>query len=446
MKLEFKRTGFWWTDLGIVALYESLCSLCSAQNIRVALEPASLIVEGEKEAIQGVIRRAQESLKDEVWGETKKGKMWWKGSGSFFFRQYRGPDALPIAHDKLKKGKSGVCDFCGSREKVRPVGTSENPLMVVPDRMITFYSYGRSSVDMCWKCTFASAYAHKGIFFHLHGDVINIFAPEGTDLRDLQRTLRLLGRLRVETPKGFINAQYPLEDFLGFIIQMWNQCKGVELTNAMSGRRFHVLQAKRAGKSVSINYYYVIPDISRLLFLLNEVGENLPLMAGNFYVQRARGVDTLCREELSRRMLWGRGISDVVEDFLYMTLEGWLKRYFYNSCERVIYDYEEKVIKTEPNLLENCKSLGKMLGKLSADKNDKDILYALRSVRNLDDLLATFHRIFTRYAEEIKIYVKGFEEILREINDKNWKKYKSLIGIWAVLGYRGEVEKNERVE
>ncbi|KPV63114.1 MAG: hypothetical protein AOA66_1025 [Candidatus Bathyarchaeota archaeon BA2] len=97
----------------------------------------------------------------------------------------------------------------------------------------------------------------------------------------------------------------------------------------------------------------------------------------------------------------------------------------------------------EPELLENCKNLGRTLGRLSADKDDKDILYALRSVRNLDDLLATFHRIFTRYAEEIKVYVKGFEEILQEINDKNWKKYKSLIGIWAVLSYKEKEEEGE---
>lgn len=432
MKLEFKRTGFWWTDLGIAALNESLHS---ARGIRLNLEPSSLIVEGGKRAIQSAIRGARESLKDKVWGETRRGKMWWRESGLFFFKQYNVPDALPTAHDELKKGKSGVCDFCGSQGMVRSIGTSENPLMVTPDRMITFYPYGKGSVDMCWNCTFASAHAHRGIFSRRHGNFLNILVPEGADLRDLQRTLHLLGRLRAETPKGFINAKYPLEDFLGFVIQMWKHLNGMEIANAISGRRFHVFQAKLMGRVVSINRYYVVPDISRLLFLLNEVGKNLSLMAGNFYVQRARKADTLCREELSRRMLWGVEICGIIEDFLYATLKSELKGYFYNSCERTIYSYEEKVMKTEPELLENCKSLGRTLGRLSAEKDDKDILFALRSVRNLDDLLGTFHRIFTRHPEA-KVYVKGLEEILQKIDDKNWKRYKNLIGIWTVLSYK----------
>jgi len=53
----------------------------------------------------------------------------------------------------------------------------------------------------------------------------------------------------------------------------------------------------------------------------------------------------------------------------------------------------------------------------------------------MDDFLSALHQVFTRYVDEIKVYRKGIDAIMDEIEDTNWKKYKALVGIYTVLRY-----------
>jgi len=103
----------------------------------------------------------------------------------------------------------------------------------------------------------------------------------------------------------------------------------------------------------------------------------------------------------------------------------------------------------DEKILESCKSLGNSLGNLAAETDDKSVLYTLRSTRNLDDFLGALHQTLVRYMDEIGVYRKGVERILEEVNDRNWKRYRALTGIYAILrfmkakGERKEGKQNE---
>jgi len=386
--------------------------------------------------------------------------MWWSGVAQFFFKQQNKPDgflSLPTKLVQSTKYSDGTCDFCGRSDlKVRPVGTSEDPFIVTKDKWKTFYPSHHGDIKICANCVFASRFAPLKTFFNINRDILNASIMEGADLVDLSKTFWSFSRFFAEAenyrnyPHSINWVQSPLEAFMDFLFSTWRELvrRGLLEKELLRGKQFHVIQAQQQrGGGFLIEHYYIIPDVYRVLQIFdfmrwqdkNGKSHNALLQVLNdFYFSRDGERDTILREELSRQILYTRDICDIIENFLYKyalveskTLSGFSTINFYIFTEK----YEKEVMGMDEKILESCKTLGASLGNLAAETDDKGVLYTLRSTRNLDDFLGALHQTLVRYMDEIGVYRKGLETILEEINDRNWKRYRALAGIYAVLKF-----------
>jgi len=469
----FNVTGNCWVDLGIVTLWDFLASKgevrrganfyeVEVNGVTIRLQPNLMMFEGDKGKIEDELSDARDWLRSEIWRETGKGRMLWSGVAWFFFRQHNNPDKFLLTPKELiQSGRysSGRCDLCGRSDlKVRTAGTSENPFIVTADKMMTFYSYLRGEIKICANCAFASHFAAYGAIFYTRGAILNMFLMEGMDLTDLSMGLRGFSRLRAEAgyrnfESSIYNVQNCLEGFLDFLFTAWQKLGKMALLSddllKLSKKRFHIVQAELGPdkRTVMLKNYYLIPDVYHALRAFNvtewkdkteKLHNALHQVLNSFYFSRDREVDTFPREELSRCILYRSDIVDIMENFLYKyalveskIMDGFSILNFYIFIER----YEKEVVKVDEKVLESCRSLGRTLGDLAASTEDKGVLYSLRSTRNMDDFLGALHQVFTRYVDEIAVYRKGVDAILEEIEDTNWKKYRALVGIYAVLRY-----------
>jgi hypothetical protein len=95
----------------------------------------------------------------------------------------------------------------------------------------------------------------------------------------------------------------------------------------------------------------------------------------------------------------------------------------------------------DEQLLGDTQTVGDMLGKISAESGNTGILYGLRSTRSLEEFLLFLQQVYTRYVKDIEPNVRSTEGLLSGIDGKNWRTYKSLVGIFAVLGYASRKKK-----
>jgi hypothetical protein len=221
-------------------------------------------------------------------------------------------------------------------------------------------------------------------------------------------------------------------------------------------KRFHIAQLRSDGKVTQVIRYYFIPDIYAIFNTfdctkyLTKDGKTLYTFEGvfnNFYFKTPK-LDTRLREELSYSIVHRMDICELIEKFLYereLTRGEHLKDPFLiREFGLFVQLYEGGMIKVEERVLETCKSVGENLGELAFNVDDAGILYTLRSVRNLEDFLASLQSFLTRYIKKLqpKFYRKALDDFLIGIDDKNWKRFKALVGIYAVLKYMGlKVEK-----
>jgi len=491
-KFEIRRTGNFWIDLGTVALWNYFATQLQevnrredyeemdAENFKAKLARDSFVVEGEESTVNERLQDAVDFLEERVWGETRRGRMWWKGCAQFFFQQQKNPNdflSSPQEMVKSKKWRAGICDFCGHKgEMVKSVGTSEIPFIVVRNKFMTFYPNLKRDMNICVACTFASRFALLGIFFNITGDVLNASIMEGEDLLNLSKSLyyfggQLLAKRLVEDYRNYksmiYHTQHTLESFLDFLLFSWSKFgeefvdeEEQELSEAWRGKLFHVFQARKDGKVVTFEHYYIIPDVERVFQVFNimkwqdrdgKEHNALQHVLNNFYFERRVGkrkeIDTILREDLCRRILYGNEIFDAVENFLYKSAlveEKFLEPFVVLNFKIFVEKYEEEVIGLEEVVLRDCESVGSVLGSLAASTEDKGVLYTLRSIRSLDDFLESLHQILVRYADELDIYRERVKGILREINEKNWKRYRALIGIYAVLEYMKKKREEEK--
>lgn len=469
MAEDFSRTGNCWIDLGIGALWIFFATegeevekfKRKINDVIITLEPCALKLKGEGEKINEELKHAIDYLGREICIETEDGRSIWDNVARFFFRQHINPKAILLTPEELtqsSKYSRGNCDFCGRSDlKVRAAGTSENPFIVTMDKMMTFYSNLRGQINICSNCVFASRFAPSKTIFNIRQNTLNVFLIEGSDLLDLVWSLSLFGQTYVKS--GYRNfetsvhgVQYSLEAFLDFLFSVWQKVREQRLLDdlsKLSKKRFNIIQAELGAdrRTVILKKHYVIPDVYHAFqsFEMTEWTDKsgktynaLQMVLNNFYFTRNREVDTLLREELSRRILYRSEIFDVLENFLNQFalveskfLDGFVIANFYILIEK----YEIGVIGLDERVLESCRSLGRTLGDLAASTEDKSILYLLRSTRNMDDFLSALHQVFTRYVDELKVYRKGVDAIMDEIENTNWKKYKALVGIYTILRY-----------
>jgi len=96
------------------------------------------------------------------------------------------------------------------------------------------------------------------------------------------------------------------------------------------------------------------------------------------------------------------------------------------------------VLGLDYRIVSAARSLGDILGTVAAEKDDKSILYALRGLRSLEDYYAYLHQFVTRHIDSLdgKEDMKPtIDTITSEINEKNWRSHRSLVGVYAVLKY-----------
>jgi len=481
---KFSQTGNFWIDFGIVSLWGYLLKgkhpihfkenleFKARNDVAVCLSPDALVLSGGERAIDDTLNESLNELKNAVWGKTRKGKDWWKPEPSFFFKQFgKKIDALLQTPNKLKKSgkfrKRNTCNFCGqSNNNVGLVRLSEQPLIVTKDKMMTFYSGFKGKINICTNCTFASHFAPariQGVFSKMAGNTLNMMIPEATDLIDLARLLHWFGQeevvKRVQTPLfgGFQNI---LETSMKFLFETWKMLdeKGLKVDEEFGPKtkRFHVAQLRSEKKVTQVIRYYLLPDIYAIFNAFNctkyltREGKTLHTFEGvfNHFYFRTPKLDTHTREELSYFIIHRMDLCELIEKFLYereLTRGEHLKDSFLiREFGLFVEFYEGRMIKVEESVLGTCKSVGENLGELAFNVDDAGILYTLRSVRNLDDFLASLQSFLTRYVKELqpKFYRKALDDLLMVINDKNWKRFKALVGIYAVLKYMGlEVEK-----
>jgi hypothetical protein len=466
---EFVRTGDPWIDSGIISLWETIAAKHSdrlrtveedLEEIRLrkataTLSSDSLVFRGSGEGIQRLLKEALERLEDTAWQKTKSGRMWWSGMARFFFKQYGDkPRRLLMPLNKLKrKGRRGTCDFCGRQNQmVVDARASEYPFLVASERMSSFYSQLKGTFKVCSSCAFASWFAVRRVLFNVSERTLNAFFFDAPDLSRLARLHSEFGQQwAVEEPyrnfRGMLSyAAHPLENFLSFLLAIHEQTR--IKSRFFQGVTAHVFSAKLDGRTVTFGRYYTVPDLPKILDIIDVMKWQSETKQHNALQDVARGLylikggkrDTLIREELARRLLSLSELADVAEDFLFdrglskERLSGFEAVSFY----QLITKYYGEVLRLEPRILEASRGLGGILGAAAAKTDEKSLLYSLRGLRSLEDYHAYLHQFMVRHEDFVRAgssIRSTIDTITSEIDERNWRSHRSIVGIYAVLRY-----------
>lgn len=466
---EFARTGDPWIDSGIVSLWETLAARHSdrlrvveedleeirLRKVTATLSSDSLMVRGTAEGVQRLLKEALERLEDTVWQKTKSGRKWWSGIARFFFKQYGDkPRRLLMPLNKLKgSGRKDACDFCGRQgQKVTDARASEYPFLVVSERMSSFYSQLKGRFKVCSSCAFASWFAVRRVLFNVSEGALNAFFFDAPDLSRLARLHSAFGQQwAVEEPyrnfKGTLSyAAHPLENFLSFLLAAHEQTK--IKSRFLQGVTAHIFSAKLAGRTVTFSRYHTVPDLPKILDIIDLMNWKSKTKQHNalhdvmrgLYVIRNGNRDTLVREEFARRLLNLSDLADVAEGFLFdrgFSKEG-LSGFEVVSFYQLITKYYQEVLGLEPRILEASRSLGDILGTAAAKTDEKSLLYSLRGLRSLEDYHAYLHQFMVRHEDFVRAgrnIRPTIDTITSEIDERNWRSHRSIVGIYAILRY-----------
>ncbi|MEM3192942.1 MAG: hypothetical protein QW292_12840 [Candidatus Parvarchaeota archaeon] len=403
-----------------------------------------------------------ESIKPRYFGKAKKGIMWWQRLGLFFFKN-QDPKTffeLPtkIAENKKTKWKVGTCDFCGMEKRnVKQAGAGEHLLVVVPGKFSSFYSNLRGDTKICNWCAFASKFSPLRLFYTISSNSITGIAFEANDLLDLLNVYNYFSNLFAQSewyrnfPSMLGYTQYPLETFLDFLlatmIEVQNK-RNLEGKNPLESgliSNVHIIQAS-SGQGLSIDRYYTIPNIPKVFDFIsackwldkNQKSHNSLLETAKILVSKqGTRVETVTREEFSRRLFYTRDVSGLLEEFLIKQIgkNSNMQSFGALNIDKFITKYTYYQMSMDSNQLNVTKQLGGLIGQLASDTDNKSLLYTLRSVGNLSDFLAFFDHLLVRYIDDIKPRRQDFETLVSEIDNTNWFTYKSLIGIFSALRY-----------
>lgn len=475
---EFVRTGDPWIDSGIISLWETLTAKHSdrlrivkedleeirLRKVTATLSSDSLIVMGPAEGIQRLLREALDRLEETVWQKTKSGRKWWSGIARFFFKQYGDkPRRLLMPLNRLKrKGRKGTCDFCcRQNQKVIDARASEYPFLVASERMSSFYSQLKGTFKVCSSCAFASWFAVRRVLFNVSEGTLNAFFFDAPDLSRLARLHNAFGQQwAVEEPfrnfRGTLSyATHPLENFLSFLLAVYEQTR--IKSRFLQGVTAHVFSAKLDGRTVTFGRYYTVPDLPKILDIMDimkwksktKQHNALQDVTRELYLIKGGNRDTLIREEFARRLLSLSELADVAEGFLFdrgLSKEG-LSGFEGVSFYQLITKYYEEVLGLEPRILEASRSLGDILGTAAAKTDEKSLLYSLRGLRSLEDYHAYLHQFMVRHEDFVRAggsIRSTIDAITSEIDERNWRSHRSIVGIYAVLRYTEIMRQSSR--
>jgi hypothetical protein len=110
------------------------------------------------------------------------------------------------------------------------------------------------------------------------------------------------------------------------------------------------------------------------------------------------------------------------------------------SLQTFIHIYLKEVKDMIVDLLPSLESVGTTLGELVKQTDDRSILYNLRNARNPDDLLEVLSRVVIRHADEFiagepELYRGSVRKLAESIDQANWRRVRSLLGIYAGLRF-----------
>lgn len=492
VEVNFKRTGDFWIDLGIISLWTRLAPQASKRGssyvaqvkkhgrygtdisvLKAILSPDQLSLVAEKEnAIVEELDKTCEKLCHDYIGKASTGRDWWQGISNFFFKQTKPESFFKNPEDMVKeqKGKwsKETCNFCGLERMVKDLGSTEHPLVVTSKKFQSFYSELSSSVKLCNYCTFVTKFVPTKLFFNTSGNTILAMIFESSDLITLNNLYTELSRLFAEAneygnfPKVLSWTQHPAETFMNFLCAIKTETtKSNILKNSLEkleNSKAHVIKGMR-GQGLIIDNYIIIPNLFKTYNFIehcdwkSKSGKKYNALINTLkflMVKTSTGMDTTQREEFCHRIFYSYDVTNLLFEFLIDNALG--KSQMGNlpsvgfsgfNIEVFITKYEKILVYMNQYQIDMSKEIGTMIGDLAKKTGNKSLLYSLRSARNLNDLLAFINETLNSYLEMIVLDRNHIDGLLKAIDNSNWSTYKSLIGIHAVLSY---LENTELVE
>ncbi len=487
-QVEFRRSGHFWIDLGIIALWrriaENAPSVRRTENGYVAkydtfealLRVDALQFSGQEDAILAEFHAAVKALRDQVWQPTKKNKMWWYGIAGFLYAGQNKPDFIKSYEElgvKAQWRRSGSCSICGRDDlPVRTTATSYNPLTVSVDKMSTFYSELSGGEVICQACAFVAPFAFTRAWYSIQGETATLVWPVAPDFISLDRLFRSVSRHFVVAqpfrnyPSAIPYAQTPATCSLDVLCSLWdiNQKEGLgdELMRALTGAQFqfHGMQLTKVRNTVSVDRYEIIPDpvgILRLVQACDQISQQserwnalqntlsaMPIIQRTPEGRAEANVHLL--NAASRSVVRREPVDQAIEERVYVALDQMRSdaasvAYFpVVGLRTFIPIYLKEVKDMIADLLPSLQSVGTTLGELVKQTDDRSILYNLRNARNPDDLLEVLSRVVVRHADDFiagkpELYRGSVRKLAESIDQNNWRRVRSLLGIYAGLRF-----------
>jgi hypothetical protein len=470
-----ERTGNFWIDLGVVALWRVVRSVIGKaprvsrdeQSLTLAANELELLLCATRLEIRGnssdqYLDRAVKFLRTEQWQ-----RRWWTIVANFLWQGQNNPDEFLLPFSQLGqagKWKAGGCSFCGLQSQpTRTCGASYFPFLVAVDKMGSFYSGLAEPIRICRMCAFVAPFAVQECWFSGSGTSINLIIPEALDLLKLDRFLERTAAARVKTTpfKNYGSVlpycAYPSETWLDFCCSLWELIQrppisGTWQTLSLEGSRFHLLALDKDGNVVTVRRYRIIPDPSETFGLLErcESGEKKRFNAlrdslRSMLVPVNGKPSSRYRDEVASRITEKTDVSEIVEDFLYELVgKNDIGAIRCGSMRKFLSVFMEEVLGMEEETVRALESTGRTLGQLVLESEDRGILFSLRNARSPEDLLDFFHRTLGRYAEQLaekNLYRDAMRTLCERTDSHNWRRLRSMLGIYTLLEVIGEMQK-----
>jgi len=489
--VTFRHSGHFWNDLGVIALWRWLAEnapevrkrpdgnyVAVFEGAECVLYADRLEVTGAETASHRVLRGAIEALREQFCGPSSTGRIWWQGPSRMLFPGAKPEDLQP--YNELARGRRwqtpGRCDVCGDETlPVRLMRTAYNPLLVNLKKMSGFYSELRGGYKICQSCAFAAPFALTQAWYSWGDQFLSLTLlwPVGADLLAVDRFLRQTSNLRIGDDVGrnyeraFSYANSPTSCFLDLLCSLWNISKthvsADALMMALAGVQFHAMQLSKPTKTsnvISVDRYEIIPDPAGVLRLVQRSDEvskqgkvwNVLVSVLSDMPMRRRSpdgkiqVDTRLLDQIADAIVARAPIEGVLEARIYEALNQLetdatqLDNFNVFAFRLFVPIYFKEVKDMTTDLLPALQSVGETLGELVKITDDRSVLYNLRNSRNADDLLEVLSRVVVRHADAFvegkpELWRNRVRELAESIDNSNWRRVRSLLGLYAGLKF-----------
>lgn len=501
-RLVFYRTGEPWLDLGITALWRKVqAQLSVTEAVRAELHEDRLELEGPKNQLLHLVNTLRDDLVN--WPAEGRRKSFKTLAGECLLgHQRQGDFPLPFEHLVTAK-RSGVCYFCGQSRPLNEVGTTHHPLLVGSDNMLSPYpEASRVSYRACSECLYAGIVAATAVWYagrkQKRGYSGVIFIPEVPDLRILDAAIRLL---RNETiPNFYRNYRPGIRDlqeqaepttcYLALLLGLLpfraqqedaaavpveervHELLGSFSSSPLSQTTFWIVSVEKQNNVVTLRNQFVAPDPAsdiELLLRFNDITREgrrwntAQAVLNQFVIATSSDPNNplrvLLREQLSRALLRRTDPTGIVATFLWELDDDRRQKLNLVAFERFVNICAQEIIHMTNEELIRLRSVGRTIGQIVAQEDDKEVMYRLRNARGPNDLLEALHRLVARHtntfieeglrhrqrtSEAAPSGNRGpvlFGDHLRQVAEditvgrQDWKQVRHLLGIYANLDY-----------